>query len=746
MTSSVADARSISNSHTVDSNDALTKVNKIPVMSFTDIDTGRQVGAGLVCQSVVAALPEAVRSIKEFLPNVFRSGDFDPHQRTVQVQLPAEAGLHQGDTVRLQTVRGQSTAKIEELTENGFKIDAASAEKVLAPDNKVFVYGVEAGDVLQVDTNQILALTVSGVQQLAAATNKATDGNQGIEHRVTILEEKSESHTASQEELTQRLSQITTDIEQKAERADIADAVDGLRGDVNASIDGLRTVVDGKATTADVETAVDGLRGDVNASIDGLRTVVDGKAAPADVEAAVDGLRGDLTGSIDGLRTVVDGKATSTDVDGLRGDLTTSIDGLRTVVDGKAAPADVEAAVDGLRGDLTASIDGLRTVVDGKATSTDVDGLRGDLTASIDGLRTVVDGKAAPADVEAAVDGLRGDLTASIDGLRTVVDGKATSADVETAVDGLRGDLTASIDGLRTVVDGKATTADVETAVDGLRGDLTASIDGLRTVVDGKATSADVEAAVDGLQDDLTASIDGLRTVVDGKAAPADVEAAVDGLRDDLTATIDGLRTAVDGKATLADIQSALTSSETQLRQEISALSALVEELRGQVSASSSTVETLRVAAHADTEVTGASPVANWYAPPPRSTSALTFSQNGTGSIIDAGTRQCFFRWTASGSTLTLNYLNLQEATAAGLNPNAAQIVAFAPENKTKVMTFRIFDVPMGWRCLKMQGQTGSISISDPLGIRRFTVPDSIWPTGVTAVNSYSVRHFFIFQ
>ena len=622
----MADARSISNSHTVDSNDALTKVNKIPVMSFTDIDTGRQVGAGLVCQSVVAALPEAVRSIKEFLPNVFRSGDFDPHQRTVQVQLPAEAGLHQGDTVRLQTVRGQSTAKIEELTENGFKIDAASAEKVLAPDNKVFVYGVEAGDVLQVDTNQILALTVSGVQQLAAATNKATDGNQGIEHRVTILEEKSESHTASQEELTQRLSQITTDIEQKAERADIADAVDGLRGDVNASIDGLRTVVDGKATTADVETAVDGLRGDVNASIDGLRTVVDGKAAPADVEAAVDGLRGDLTGSIDGLRTVVDGKATSTDVDGLRGDLTTSIDGLRTVVDGKA------------------------------------------------------------------------------------------------------------------------TTADVETAVDGLRGDLTASIDGLRTVVDGKATSADVEAAVDGLQDDLTASIDGLRTVVDGKAAPADVEAAVDGLRDDLTATIDGLRTAVDGKATLADIQSALTSSETQLRQEISALSALVEELRGQVSASSSTVETLRVAAHADTEVTGASPVANWYAPPPRSTSALTFSQNGTGSIIDAGTRQCFFRWTASGSTLTLNYLNLQEATAAGLNPNAAQIVAFAPENKTKVMTFRIFDVPMGWRCLKMQGQTGSISISDPLGIRRFTVPDSIWPTGVTAVNSYSVRHFFIFQ
>ncbi len=188
---SVSDARI---KHIIGPSDTAADLATLRKLKITDyryidvVEKGSQQKKGVIAQEVEKVYPEAVRTLTNFIPNVYAMADNVRYNAATQeliVTVPKSHGFAVGDIVRIIV---DDTGNVERpvsavLDDRTFVLSAV--EK--AP-GKVFVFGKKVNDFLVVDYDQLFNMNIGATQQLAIENQALTKENAALKAEVKAIE------------------------------------------------------------------------------------------------------------------------------------------------------------------------------------------------------------------------------------------------------------------------------------------------------------------------------------------------------------------------------------------------------------------------------------------------------------------------------------------------------------------------------------------------------------------------------
>jgi len=151
-----------------DASGSIDIINKIPLHQYNYIDPerGTHTAFGVIAQEVKAVFPEAIKFIKEYIPNIFCiASSIVLVGETVQITIASEHGLVVGDKVKIILEKGdRNECKVVSIID----ANTVAVEKWDNYDEseKVFLYGKEVNDFHSVDKTRLATLALGGIQDL----------------------------------------------------------------------------------------------------------------------------------------------------------------------------------------------------------------------------------------------------------------------------------------------------------------------------------------------------------------------------------------------------------------------------------------------------------------------------------------------------------------------------------------------------------------------------------------------------
>jgi hypothetical protein len=168
----------------------LDKIRRLDVVSYDRIDyRDNSIGAGVLARNVQSVLPKAVHATKSTIPNIYLPATHVKLRSGVLVEVKCDdKDIKEGSKVKLMIVQGDKEIEHESLMKNwtgsSFEVDEW---KEYREEDKVFAYGVEVDDFLNVDKEQIGILAAGAVKELLAIVDEQKRRIEALEHAVQTL-------------------------------------------------------------------------------------------------------------------------------------------------------------------------------------------------------------------------------------------------------------------------------------------------------------------------------------------------------------------------------------------------------------------------------------------------------------------------------------------------------------------------------------------------------------------------------
>ncbi len=170
--------------------DAIVKIRSLDVVSYDRIDfQAKSVEAGVLARNVQSILPKAVHATKSTIPNIYLKATHLKLRSGVLVEVKCDdKDIKEGSKVKLMIVQGDKEIEHESPMKNwtgsSFEVEEW---KEYSEEDKVFAYGVEVDDFLNVDKEQIGILAAGAVKELLAIVEDQKGRIESLERAVQML-------------------------------------------------------------------------------------------------------------------------------------------------------------------------------------------------------------------------------------------------------------------------------------------------------------------------------------------------------------------------------------------------------------------------------------------------------------------------------------------------------------------------------------------------------------------------------
>ena len=156
---------------------ALDKIRRLDVVSYDRIDyRERGVNAGVLARNVRDILPKAVHASNQTIPNIYLPATHLKIQSGVLIEVKCDdKDIKEGSKVKLMIMQGdkevEHISNMTNWTGSSFEVEEW---KEYSEEDKVFAYGVEVDDFLNVDKEQIGILAAGAVKELVQVVEDLT--------------------------------------------------------------------------------------------------------------------------------------------------------------------------------------------------------------------------------------------------------------------------------------------------------------------------------------------------------------------------------------------------------------------------------------------------------------------------------------------------------------------------------------------------------------------------------------------
>ena len=157
--------------------EALDKIRRLDVVSYDRIDYREKgVDVGVVARNVQSVLPKAVAVTKFTIPNIYLKATHVKIRTGVLIEVKCDdKDIKEGSKVKLMIVQGEKEIEHESQMTNwtgsSFEVEEW---KEYSEEDKVFAYGVEVDDFLNVDKEQIGILAAGAAKELLTIVEDLT--------------------------------------------------------------------------------------------------------------------------------------------------------------------------------------------------------------------------------------------------------------------------------------------------------------------------------------------------------------------------------------------------------------------------------------------------------------------------------------------------------------------------------------------------------------------------------------------
>lgn len=148
---------------------------------------------GFIAQELKEVMPQAVHTNGDYVPDLYclsNATSYNEINKTLAITLCKPHQLKVGDKIKLFAADGVKEQYVFEVNnDNTFSV--ANWERTAAgmnPVDKVFVWGKWVNDFHTVDYNQVFAMGISAIQQLAKENEQLKNKTESLEQRVVQLE------------------------------------------------------------------------------------------------------------------------------------------------------------------------------------------------------------------------------------------------------------------------------------------------------------------------------------------------------------------------------------------------------------------------------------------------------------------------------------------------------------------------------------------------------------------------------
>ena len=188
----------------------LSTLKKLRVIDYRHIDVvekGTDFRKGFIAQEVEEVLPEAVKIVADFIPNVYAlSAQTKLSAGKMSITIDKNHEFAVGDEVKLVLQdSGEKRTSVEAvISENTFVVDWTGE----ADQEKVFVFGKKVSDFHTVDYDRIFTLNVSATQELARRVEQLEAENATLRQRNDGLQQQNNGLRGDVNDIYKRLQDL----------------------------------------------------------------------------------------------------------------------------------------------------------------------------------------------------------------------------------------------------------------------------------------------------------------------------------------------------------------------------------------------------------------------------------------------------------------------------------------------------------------------------------------------------------
>jgi hypothetical protein len=175
MFAAVSDGRIKKNIINSSSQNDLATIMKMRVVDYQYKDSiynGNTPIKGFIAQELATVMPQAIRKNGDFVPDLYclsSSTLYNEKDKTLSISLCKPHNLVVGDKIKIIAADGMQEQYVSAITSpNSFAVNNWQLNNAgMNPVDKVFVWGKWVNDFHTVDHNQVFAMGISAIQQLA---------------------------------------------------------------------------------------------------------------------------------------------------------------------------------------------------------------------------------------------------------------------------------------------------------------------------------------------------------------------------------------------------------------------------------------------------------------------------------------------------------------------------------------------------------------------------------------------------
>jgi hypothetical protein len=191
----VSDQRIKRNITTSSSQHDLATLLKIRVADYQVKDSvfhGNGITKGFIAQELETVMPQAVHTSADYVPDIYclsTATQYNEKDKTLQISLCKPHQLKTGDKVKVFAGDGMQEQYVTAISnENEFTLGSWEIKQAgMNPVEKVFVWGKWVTDFHTVDYNQVFAMGISAIQQLAKENEEQKKINQSLQQQIDEL-------------------------------------------------------------------------------------------------------------------------------------------------------------------------------------------------------------------------------------------------------------------------------------------------------------------------------------------------------------------------------------------------------------------------------------------------------------------------------------------------------------------------------------------------------------------------------
>jgi hypothetical protein len=147
----------------------LALLNQLKLSNYTFIDTigkGGELQMGFIAQEVEKIVPNAVKKLEYYIPNVYALAErmvFDSTAKTLTVSTNKPHDFQAKDEIKLISLDKEHKVKVESIIDAHTFVVAGWKK----PVDKLFVFGKRVDDFRTVDYDRLFTLGISSIQELS---------------------------------------------------------------------------------------------------------------------------------------------------------------------------------------------------------------------------------------------------------------------------------------------------------------------------------------------------------------------------------------------------------------------------------------------------------------------------------------------------------------------------------------------------------------------------------------------------